>query len=103
MARGRPEFSWPAPCSHSRDRTRMDPQSGPCQRRKTMLRIMRMTAMALIALCGLGRAAVAQEQPQGQFQGKVNVTEVLLDVLVTDARGNVIVGLDKNEFVVKEN
>jgi len=64
---------------------------------------MRMTAMALIALCGLGRAAVAQEQPQGQFQGKVNVTEVLLDVLVTDARGNVIVGLDKNEFVVKEN
>ena len=68
-----------------------------------MLRIMRMTAMALIALCGLGRAAVAQEQPQGQFQGKVNVNEVLLDVLVTDARGNVIVGLDKNDFVVREN
>jgi VWFA-related protein len=68
-----------------------------------MLRITRMTAMALIALCGLGRAAVAQEPPQGQFQGKVNVNEVLLDVLVTDARGNVIVGLDKNDFVVREN
>ncbi|MFL6259430.1 MAG: VWA domain-containing protein [Thermoanaerobaculia bacterium] len=71
-----------------------------------MLRIIRMTAAALIAFCGLGLAAVAQEapqNPQGQFTGKVNVNEVLLDVLVTDARGNVIVGLDKNDFVVREN
>lgn len=69
-----------------------------------MLRIMRMTALALIALCSLGRAAVAQqEKPQGQFEGQVNVNEVLLDVLVTDAKGNVIVGLDKNDFVVTEN
>lgn len=73
-----------------------------------MLRTMRMTALALIALCGLGRLATAQDKPQGQetqgqFQGKVNVNEVLLDVLVTDARGNVIVGLDKSDFVVKEN
>jgi VWFA-related protein len=70
-----------------------------------MLRIMRMTAIAAIAACGLGRAALAQEKPQdvqGQFQGKVNVNEVLLDVLVTDSRGNVIVGLDKNDFVVKD-
>ena len=28
---------------------------------------------------------------------------MLLDVLVTDAKGNVIVGLDKSDFVVKEN
>jgi VWFA-related protein len=74
-----------------------------------MIRIMRMTAIALIAICGLGRAATAQGQapqgqdPQGQFTGKVNVNEVLLDVLVTDANGNVIVGLDKNDFVVKDN
>jgi VWFA-related protein len=76
-----------------------------------MSRIMRMTALALIALCGLGRAAAfaqeqpqePQEKPQGQFEGKVNVNDVLLDVLVTDARGNVIVGLDKNDFVVTEN
>src|SRR5215203_564299 len=73
-----------------------------------MSRIMRMTALALIALCGLGRPALsqnAQDNPpaQGQFEGKVNVNEVLLDVLVTDARGNVIVGLDKNDFVVTEN
>jgi len=77
-----------------------------------MSRIMRMTALGLIALCGLGRATLAQnnsqgnasqENPQGQFEGKVDVNEVLLDVLVTDARGNVIVGLDKNDFVVTEN
>jgi VWFA-related protein len=76
-----------------------------------MSRIMRMTALALIAFCGLGRAAAfaqeppqePQSQPEGQFEGKVNVNEVLLDVLVTDARGNVIVGLDKNDFVVTEN
>jgi len=65
---------------------------------------MRMTALGLVALCGLARAAVAQEEkPQGQFEGQVNVNEVLLDVLVTDAKGNVIVGLDKNDFVVTEN
>lgn len=69
-----------------------------------MLRIMRMTALAFVALCALGRVAVAQqEKPQGQFEGEVNVNEVLLDVLVTDAKGNVIVGLDKSDFVVTEN
>jgi VWFA-related protein len=69
-----------------------------------MSRTMRMTALALVALCSLGRPAAAQEEkPQGQFQGQVNVNEVLLDVLVTDAKGNVIVGLDKNDFVVTEN
>jgi VWFA-related protein len=69
-------------------------------------RIVRMTALALIAVCGCGRAAIAQptaqDKPQEQFEGKVTVNEVLLDVLVTDAKGNVIVGLDKNDFVVKE-
>jgi VWFA-related protein len=71
-----------------------------------MIRIMRMTAFALVALCAFGRVAQAQEpaaQPRTEFQGQVDVNEVLLDVLVTDAKGNVIVGLDKNDFVVKEN
>src|SRR5258708_30841199 len=70
-----------------------------------MSRTIRMTALALVALCSVVSAARAQnpEKPQAEFQGKVNVNEVLLDVLVTDAKGNVIVGLDKNDFVVKEN
>jgi VWFA-related protein len=60
-----------------------------------------MTALALVALVGLGNAAQAQE-PQEPFKGEVTVNEVLLDVLVTDARGNVIVGLGKEDFVVTE-
>jgi VWFA-related protein len=76
-----------------------------------MHRFPRMMAFAVVAVavaasCGLGSAALAQQEPQppqGQFGGKVDVNEVLLDVLVTDARGNVIVGLDKDDFVVKEN
>src|SRR5262245_62338326 len=40
---------------------------------------------------------------QGRFEGQVDVREVLLDVLVTDRQGNVIVGLDRGDFVVKED
>ena len=47
--------------------------------------------------------AQAQDQPQGQFEERVDVNEVLLDVLVTDRQGNVIVGLDKNDFEVTED
>ncbi len=70
-----------------------------------MSRTLRTAAVALVALCGATGLARAQEpeKPQAEFQGKVNVNEVLLDVLVTDAKGNVIVGLDKNDFTVKEN
>jgi VWFA-related protein len=69
-----------------------------------MSRTFRMTALALAAFCALGGFALAQAQdPQGQFQGRVNVNEVLLDVLVTDSRGNVIVGLGPDDFVVTEN
>jgi VWFA-related protein len=70
-----------------------------------MSRTLRITALALVALCSVASVARAQapEKPQAEFQGKVDVNEVLLDVLVTDASGNVIVGLDKNDFTVKEN
>lgn len=48
--------------------------------------------------------ATAETQPQqGGFGEQVDVNEVLLDVLVTDAKGNVIVGLKPEDFVVKED
>lgn len=64
--------------------------------------------LAVLALALLPAAALAQEtqeaqEPQGQFEGRIDVNEVLLDVLVTDAKGNVIVGLKPEDFVVKEN
>jgi VWFA-related protein len=76
---------------------------------KDMHKPLRAAGLALLAAVtafGFGLPASAQEpprEPQAQFQGEVNVNEVLLDVLVTDAKGNVIVGLDKNDFVVKED
>ncbi|MFL6203427.1 MAG: VWA domain-containing protein [Thermoanaerobaculia bacterium] len=59
---------------------------------------------ALTLAFALAPALRAQEpQAQGQFGEKIDVNEVLLDVLVTDAKGNVIVGLKPEDFVVKEN
>lgn len=45
----------------------------------------------------------AQQTPTGKFGEKVDVNLVLLDAVVTDSRGNQILGLDKDDFVVKEN
>jgi VWFA-related protein len=58
---------------------------------------------ALLAV-GLPGTAAAQPPatPQPTFREAVTVTEVLLDVLVTDASGNVVVGLGKDDFVVKD-
>lgn len=60
--------------------------------------------LALVVALLAVPALVAQEAPpQGQFGEKITVNEVLLDVLVTDKKGNVIVGLEPSDFVVKEN
>lgn len=42
-------------------------------------------------------------QPRGEFGEELEVTEVLLDVLVTDRQGNVIIGLGPGDFVVEED
>ncbi|MDX1631589.1 MAG: VWA domain-containing protein [Thermoanaerobaculia bacterium] len=71
---------------------------------------MRRFLLKLFPLLGLVLLAVpfstsAQEQPpEGPtIEEEIEVTEVLLDVLVTDAQGNVIVGLDEEDFVVRED
>ncbi len=72
-------------------------------------RYLRSATLACAAALCLAPALVAQtdqttqdQSPQGQFGEKIEVNEVLLDVLVTDRQGNVIVGLDKNDFKVSE-
>src|SRR5437867_7604363 len=55
-----------------------------------------------LALLLAASTAVAQQQT-GKFGEKVDVNLVLLDAVVTDSRGNQILGLDKDDFVVKEN
>jgi VWFA-related protein len=72
---------------------------------------------AVLVLAALGpaigggpAAASAQDQPPAaapppasSFGEKIEVREVLIDALVTDAQGQVIVGLGKNDFVVRED
>ncbi|HVS03518.1 MAG TPA: VWA domain-containing protein [Thermoanaerobaculia bacterium] len=50
-------------------------------------------------------AAGAQEVPrqQPEFGEEIVVERVLLDVLVTDRKGNVVLGLDEDDFVVSED
>ncbi|HXU29845.1 MAG TPA: VWA domain-containing protein [Thermoanaerobaculia bacterium] len=50
-----------------------------------------------------GSAFAADAPPTAQFTDRVDVREVLLDVLVTDRQGNVIVGLGPEDFRVTEN
>lgn len=63
------------------------------------------SAFATLLVAGL-IASAAQAQPATptpRFEERVEVGEVLLDVLVTDPQGNVIVGLGKDDFTVEEN
>lgn len=72
----------------------------------------RAAMLALLVATPCCPAALAQETqqpeapqpetPQGEFTGEVEVHEVLLDVLVHDRRGNVILGLDETDFEVSE-
>jgi VWFA-related protein len=52
-----------------------------------------------LALAALAIPAFAQQQP---FQEEIDVNAVLLDVIVTDSKGNHILGLTPDDFVVKE-
>jgi VWFA-related protein len=61
----------------------------------------------LATLTLLGTLALAAQAPESnsapRFGEKVEVREVLVDALVTDQAGNVIVGLGPSDFSVKEN
>lgn len=48
-------------------------------------------------------APPAAQAASDQFEGEVQVDEVLLDVRVTDRDGNVILGLEPSDFIVEEN
>ncbi len=43
------------------------------------------------------------QQAEGRFEGRVEVTEVLLDVVVTDRSGEVVAGLGPEDFLIEEN
>lgn len=64
---------------------------------------MKRLAFALTALVAL--SAFGQDKPQTtpKFGENIDVNLVVLDAVVTDSRGRQILGLDKTNFVVKEN
>lgn len=66
------------------------------------IRTVSTLLLALALLAGWPLAA-QQESPSGQFEEEIQVSEVLLDVLVTDGDGNVVVGLEPDDFVVTED
>lgn len=69
-----------------------------------LLRSTRFAALVLALACLSATWAAAQtEDRTPRFEGMVEVSEVLLDVLVTDKDGNVVVGLGPDDFVVTED
>lgn len=58
--------------------------------------------LAVLAALATTWITAAEEKPQSEFGDLIEVSEVLLDVLVTDRNGQVILGLDADDFVVKE-
>src|SRR5436190_1010739 len=57
----------------------------------------------LISLLFIAAAPLFGQQQTEPFKAKVDVSLVLLDAVVTDNRGNQILGLGKDDFVVREN
>jgi VWFA-related protein len=54
----------------------------------------------LTAILALALPTLAQQQP---FEERIDVNVVLLDTIVTDGKGNQLLGLTKDDFVVREN
>jgi VWFA-related protein len=71
---------------------------------------MRLPTLTIFTLALLVAAVPASlgaqdeaQPPRGEFGEELEVSEVLLDVLVTDREGNVIIGLGPDDFVVEED
>lgn len=70
-------------------------------RRKILRQRLAFIALAVLA-SAFPAAALAAEEPTAEFGELIEVSEVVLDVLVTDKKGNVIVGLDAEDFIVTD-
>ncbi len=59
-------------------------------------------AMLVLGFAVALATPVTAETPAGEFGGLVEVSEVLLDVLVTDRSGKVVMGLGQDDFIVED-
>lgn len=62
-----------------------------------------LVVLALLTLLPSSAARAQSQAPAGGFEGLVEVTEVLIDVLATDRDGNPVHGLGQEDFVVEED
>jgi VWFA-related protein len=68
---------------------------------KAMLRTT-LPLLTLLLAFALPAAPAAAQEPEGGFGEELEVSEVLLDVIVTNRQGDVIVGLGPEDFRVTE-
>lgn len=71
--------------------------------RTTSTRTVTPLVLAALAVLVGTRPALSQEPGPERFGEEIVVSEVLLDALVTDKQGRVILGLGKDDFSVEEN
>jgi VWFA-related protein len=62
-----------------------------------------MKRLAVLFAAACIAAPLFAQNPTPQYGEKIEVNAVLVDAIVTDRSGHQILGLDKNDFVVKEN
>ena len=65
------------------------------------LRPRHPVVVSLVALALASATGQAQKPPAGTFGEKVEISEALADVLVTDHDGNVVLGLEPSDFRVR--
>jgi len=53
-------------------------------------------------ICTASVTAQGQDEPETVIRERLEVTEVLLDVVVTDGSGNIIIGLKPEDFIIKD-
>ncbi|RMH17235.1 MAG: hypothetical protein D6696_16250, partial [Acidobacteria bacterium] len=66
-----------------------------------MLRAWIIALTCLTTVFPAGRAG-AEDEPAGTFAGRLQVTEVLVDVVAFDRRGEAVADLGLDDFVVRE-
>ncbi len=60
--------------------------------------------VCMIGLLLIPWSAAAQEGTlDASFEGSIEVSEVLLDVLAVDRQGTIVTGLGKDDFLVEED
>jgi len=99
-----------APAHPQADQTPAAPQANPAPQAVQAPAQPSGAAAATQPASRTGTAPAGRRAPERQesaggpaFSEKIEVREVLLDALVTDRQGKVIVGLNRNDFTVTEN